>query len=373
MLENKEQENNVVEEASVKTDANTTSTENQTAQPSVAAEEKAPRTKRADEKDKNDEPLLVQKSKLLECGVQYGHQVQWWNPKMKPFINFTKNGIHIINLHKTIAGLQNAFTSINKLTENGKKILLVGTTKQSKESVKLNAERVGAFYIDNRWLGGLLTNFKTIKNSIERLKHLERLSKKNFEGYTKKEGLMLQRELDKLNRNLGGIKTMRRLPDAIFVSSVKADNIAILEAKKLGIPIFGIVDTNVDPNLVEFPIPSNDDAIKGVSLILTIITDAIAKALDKPMLAAYKPNEEVKILGIDENYVKPERRYNRSNRNYRGGYSNRRYTRPYQNNDQRNNDQRATTTSAPASAPANSNENNEVKSTTPASETVAAQ
>ncbi len=344
MLENKDQENSVEAKESLEEVSKEKTTEASTA--SVAKEQKTSsssvtsKPKTADEKDKNEEPLLVQKSKLLECGVQYGHQVQWWNPKMKPFINFTKNGIHIINLHKTIAGLQNAFTSINKLTENGKKILLVGTTKQSKESVKLNAERVGAFYIDNRWLGGLLTNFKTIKNSIERLKHLERLSKKNFEGYTKKEGLLLQRELDKLNRNLGGIKTMRRLPDAIFVSSVKADNIAILEAKKLGIPVFGIVDTNVDPNLVEFPIPSNDDAIKGVSLILTIITDAIAKALDKPMLAAYKPNEEVKILGIDENYVRPERRYNnRSNKNYRGGYSNRRYTRPYQNN----NDQKSTT------------------------------
>ena len=360
MLENKEQENSIVAKEDTSEVVETPATNQPTAP--VANESKPVRTKNSDDKDKSDEQLLVQKSKLLECGVQYGHQVQWWNPKMKPFINFTKNGIHIINLHKTIAGLQNAFTSINKLTENGKKILLVGTTKQSKESVKLNAERVGAFYIDNRWLGGLLTNFKTIKNSIERLKHLERLSKKNFEGYTKKEGLMLQRELDKLNRNLGGIKTMRRLPDAIFVSSVKADNIAILEAKKLGIPVFGIVDTNVDPNLVEFPIPSNDDAIKGVSLILTIITDAIAKALDKPMIAAYKSSEEVKILGIDENYVRPERRYNnRSNKNYRGGgYSNRRYTRPYQNNNQKP----TTTTSAGTSETKPTTTNTETKPAT---------
>ena len=275
-----------------------------------------------DEVDK--EAKLVTKTKLLESGVQYGHQIQWWNPKMKPFINFKKNGIHIINLHKTIASLQNAYSTVQKLTEANKTILFVGTTRQSKDAVKLNAERIGAFYVDNRWLGGLLTNFKTIRNSVNRLKHLEKLSKENFEGYTKKEGVLLKKELDKLNANLGGIKNMRKVPDAIFVSSTKADKIAILEAKKLHIPIIGIVDTNEDPTLIEFPIIANDDAIKSVSLIVTIMADAVASVQGKPLLAAFQ-GETVKILGIDENYVKPaypKRRYNNNRGSSTGRYQN---------------------------------------------------
>ncbi len=264
---------------------------------------------------------LVTKTKLLESGVQYGHQAQWWNPKMKPFISFTKNNVHIINLHKTIASLQNVYTTVQKLTEANKTILFVGTTKQSKDAVRENAERIGAFYVDNRWLGGLLTNFKTIKNSITRLKTLER---------QEKEGVILKKELDKLNANLGGIKNMRRAPDAIFVSSTKADKIAILEAKKLGIPVIGIVDTNEDPTLIEFPIFANDDAIKSVSLIVTIVADAVASKRGLPVIAAFK-GDEAKVLGIDPNYVKPVNNKKRTN-SYR----------PYNN---RNNDRRNSTRS----------------------------
>lgn len=256
---------------------------------------------------KYDKDKLVTKSKLLESGVQYGHQVQWWNPKMKPFISFQKNGIHIINLHKTMASLQNAYSAVQKLTEANKIILFVGTTKQSKNSIKENAERISAFYVDNRWLGGLLTNFKTIKNSINRLKTLERLEKTDFEGYTKKEGVLLKKELIKLQANLGGIKNMRRTPDAIYVSSTKAEKIAILEAKKLGIPVIGIVDTNEDPTSVEFPIFANDDAIKSTSLITTIIIDAIASKKGLPIKAAFK-GDEAEIVGIDPNYIKPIRK-----------------------------------------------------------------
>ncbi len=288
-----------------------------------------PENKNTNESHDNKE-RLVTKTKLLESGVQYGHQAQWWNPKMKPFISFTKNNVHIINLHKTIASLQNVYTTVQKLTEANKTILFVGTTKQSKDAVRENAERIGAFYVDNRWLGGLLTNFKTIKNSITRLKTLERQEKEGFEGYTKKEGVLLKKELDKLNANLGGIKNMRRAPDAIFVSSTKADKIAILEAKKLGIPVIGIVDTNEDPTLIEFPIFANDDAIKSVSLIVTIVADAIASKRGLPVIAAFK-GDDAKVLGIDPNYVKPVNNKKRTN-SYR----------PYNN---RNNDRRNSTRS----------------------------
>ncbi len=278
--------------------------------------------------------LLVTKTKLLESGVQYGHQVQWWNPKMKPFINYTKNGIHIINLHKSIASIQNAYTTVQKLAEANKTILFVGTTRQSKKSIKENAERINAFYINNRWLGGLLTNFKTIKNSIMRLKALDQLQEKSFEGYTKKEGILLKKELEKLNSNLGGIKNIRKTPDAIFVSSTKADKIAILEAKKLGIPVIGIVDTNEDPTLIEVPIFANDDAIKSVSLIVTLMVDAIADQKGLPVLAAFK-DADAKILGLDLDYVKPKWKSNRGPGGYNNRNSNSKYQKPYQGNNYR--------------------------------------
>ncbi len=268
---------------------------------------------------RNEKQYIVSKNKLLECGVQYGHQTQWWNPKMKPFIHFKKNGIHIINLHKTTAGLQNAFAAIEKLVENKKQILFVGTTKQSKEAIKQNAERLdGIFYVDNRWLGGLLTNFKTIKNSVSRMVKLEKLQETNWEGYTKKEGIEFSKELKKLQANLGGIKYMKKLPDAIFVASTKADKIAIMEAKKLNIPVIGVVDTNEDPSIVEFPIPANDDAVKSLALIVTLIFDAVAKVQGKPMLAAYKQNDDdVKFLGYNEEMV---RKHNQRKFANNGGY-----------------------------------------------------
>ncbi len=314
---------------------------NEAVEATKAENSKAENNKSKYEGNDNKEKLVT-KTKLLESGVQYGHQAQWWNPKMKPFISFTKNNVHIINLHKTIASLQNVYTTVQKLTEANKTILFVGTTKQSKDAVKENAERIGAFYVDNRWLGGLLTNFKTIKNSINKLKTLERQEKEGFEGYTKKEGVLLKKELDKLNANLGGIKNMRRAPDAIFVSSTKADKIAILEAKKLGIPVIGIVDTNEDPTLIEFPIFANDDAIKSVSLIVTIVADAIASKRGLPVLAAYK-GDDTKILGIDPNYVKPA--YKKRTNSYR----------PYNN---RNNDRRNSNRTF------NNNNNNNAESTT---------
>ncbi len=242
---------------------------------------------------------LVSKTKLLEYGVQFGHTTRRWNPAMKPFIHTSKKGIHIINLHKTLATLQNAYIAVEAITEKGGSVLFVGTTKQSKKTIKENSIRAGLFYVDHRWLGGTLTNWKTIQNSIKRLRELERLEKREFLGYTKKEGIYLKKELDKLEKNLGGIKYMRRLPTAIFVTSIDEEDIAVKEAKKLGIPVFGIVDTNVNPRTIEFPIVANDDANKSVSLITTLMADAVVSAKGGQRLVAGVDEEDVKVLGVE--------------------------------------------------------------------------
>jgi len=254
---------------------------------------------------------IVSKDKLLESGLQYGHQTKSWDPSMKPFIVMARKGIHIINLDRTTASLENAYNVAKKIAEKRGTFLFVGTTKQSSKTVRENAERVGAFYIDHRWLGGILTNFRTIQNSVNKLRRLERLEKTNFEGYTKKEAILMGKELVKLERTLGGIKFMRRLPHAIFVTSIKNEDIAIKEAKKMGIPIFGIADTNVNPYDVNFPIFGNDDANKSTSLVTTIIADAIASAKQEEQLAAYVDDEKIKIMGLEpkKEYVPSERRF----------------------------------------------------------------
>jgi small subunit ribosomal protein S2 len=218
-------------------------------------------------------------NELLEAGVHFGHQTSRWNPKMKQFIFTERNGIHIIDLRKTLDRLIIAQQAIREVVLRGDRILFVCTKKQLRSIVEVEGQRSGAFYVTERWLGGMLTNFQTIRKQIRRLKELERGQEEDaYEFYTKKERLMLDRERIKLDKYLAGVKDMGRLPGAVFIVDAKRETIAIKEASKLGIPIIAITDTNADPDLVDFPIPGNDDAIRSVSLIAKAIADTIATA-----------------------------------------------------------------------------------------------
>ncbi len=212
---------------------------------------------------------------LLEAGVHFGHQTKRWNPKMKPYIFTERNGIHIIDLQKTVAGLQEAMQFISDLVANGGRVLFVGTKKQAQESVREEAERAGQFYVTKRWMGGMLTNFTTIRSRLRYLAELEdRQARGEFESLPKAEASKLEEEIEKLNSLLGGIKEMRNLPDAVYVVDPHREHIAVSEANKLGIPIVAMVDTNCDPDLIDYVIPSNDDAIRAVRVITAKIADA---------------------------------------------------------------------------------------------------
>ncbi len=216
---------------------------------------------------------------LLMAGTHFGHLTRRWNPKMKKFIFMEKNGIYIIDIKKTLAMLQQACEEVARIVRSGEKILFVGTKKQAKDIIRIEAQRCGQFYVNERWLGGTLTNFVTIKKSIKRLKNLEKMaSDGTYEKLTKKEILHIEREKEKLERILGGIKDMNKLPGALFVVDVKKEAIAIREADRLNIPIIGLIDTNSDPDLIDFPIPGNDDAFKSINLITRSIADAIIEA-----------------------------------------------------------------------------------------------
>lgn len=216
---------------------------------------------------------------LLEAGVHFGHQTRRWNPKMKPFIFTERNGIHIIDLRKTLDRLKLAQQAAREVVLRGDKVLFVCTKKQLRSVIETEAEESGAFFVTERWLGGMLTNFQTIRKQIRRLKELERGQQENaFEFYTKKERLMLDRERIKLDKYLAGVKDMGRLPGAVFVIDAKREIIAVREAAKLGIPIIAIMDTNADPDLIDFPVPGNDDAIRSVSLITHAIAESISVA-----------------------------------------------------------------------------------------------
>lgn len=216
---------------------------------------------------------------LLEAGVHFGHQSSRWNPKMKKFIFASRNGIHIIDLQKTLRALQEAQRVVRDVTLNGDRVLFVCTKRNLRMIIEQEATRSGSFFVTERWLGGMLTNFSTIKKQIRRLKELERgLDEGAYEFYTKKEQLMLRREREKLEKYLNGVKDMGRLPGAIFVVDAKKETIGIKEANKLGIPVIAIADTNADPDVIDYPIPGNDDAIRSVSVITSAIADAIEQA-----------------------------------------------------------------------------------------------
>jgi len=213
---------------------------------------------------------------MLAAGVHFGHQTRFWNPKMSPYIFGARNRIHIINLEKTVPAFNAALDELRRMASSGKKILFVGTKRAAAEVVKEQAGRVGMPYVDQRWLGGMLTNYKTIRQSIRRLQELETQSTDGtFDLLTKREALQKSRTLDKLSSSIGGIKDMGGLPDALFVIDVMHERIAITEANKLGIPVFGVVDSNSDPEGVDFVIPGNDDAIRAIRLYVTAAADAI--------------------------------------------------------------------------------------------------
>ena len=219
---------------------------------------------------------VISMKQLLEAGVHFGHQTRRWNPKMAEYIYTERNGIYIINLQKTVKKIEEAYAFIKEVAENGQDILFVGTKKQAQDSIKEEAERVGMYFVNARWLGGMMTNFKTIKQRIERLNQLRKMQEDGtFDLLPKKEVSKLLLEIEKLDKYLGGIKDMKKLPGALFVVDPRKEKIAVAEAKKLGIPVVAIVDTNCDPDEVDYVIPGNDDAIRAVKLIAGAMADAI--------------------------------------------------------------------------------------------------
>ena len=235
--------------------------------------------------------MSVTMRQMLEAGVHFGHQTRYWNPKMAPYIFGARNKIHIINLEKSLPMYQEALKFVRQLTANKGTILFVGTKRQAREIVKEEAQRAGAPYVDYRWLGGMLTNFKTVKGSIKRLKDMDAMvADGSMERLTKKEQLLNGREREKLERSLGGIKNMNGLPDALFVIDIGHEDIAVKEARKLGIPVVAVVDTNYDPSLVDYAIPGNDDAIRAVQLYTRAAADSVleGKAASPQSMAGAK-------------------------------------------------------------------------------------
>jgi small subunit ribosomal protein S2 len=219
---------------------------------------------------------VVTMKSLLESGVHFGHQVKRWDPRMKKYIFAERNGIHIIDLQKTIVAIKDAYSAVRKVTADGKSVLFVGTKKQAQQAIAKEAERCGMFFINNRWLGGMLTNFTTIKKSLLRLKKLEKMEiDGTFENLTKKEISGIQKEKSKLEKNLGGIKEMKELPGIIFIIDTHKEAIAVAEARRMGIPIVAVVDTNCNPEGIDYPIPGNDDAIRAITLFTSIIANAV--------------------------------------------------------------------------------------------------
>jgi small subunit ribosomal protein S2 len=245
---------------------------------------------------------VVSMKELLESGVHFGHATRRWNPKMARYIYTARNGIYIIDLQKTANEIENAYQVLNGIVANGGKVLFVGTKKQAQEAVKEEAIRCGHYYVDQRWLGGTLTNFKTIRRRIKRLKDLYKMEEDGtFNLLPKKEVAQLKHEREKLEKNLGGIKEMTKVPDALFIVDPRKEHNAILEARKLNIPVFGIVDTNCDPDDVDYVIPANDDAIRAVKLVAHVMTNAIIEAQGGTV-----ERFDDEVINIDEEMNKTE-------------------------------------------------------------------
>lgn len=244
---------------------------------------------------------VVSMKKLLEAGVHFGHQTRRWNPKMSRFIFTERNGIYIVDLQKTANQIEEAYKVMRDIVADGGRVLFVGTKKQAQDSIQSEAKRSGQYYVSHRWLGGMLTNFKTIRKSVEKLQKYEKMEEDGtFDLLPKKEVLEYQKEMDKLERNLGGIKDMEELPDVLFVVDPGEEAIAVHEAKILGIPVIAIVDTNCDPDDIDVPIPGNDDAIRAVKLITSIMADAVIEANQGSEFDPSEDDFEDKIEESDE-------------------------------------------------------------------------
>jgi small subunit ribosomal protein S2 len=242
----------------------------------------------------------ISMKQLLEAGVHFGHQTKRWNPKMKPYIFGARNGIYIIDLQKTVRYFRDAYSFLRQTVQNGDKVLFVGTKKQAQDAIREETLRAGQFFVDNRWLGGMLTNFSTIKKSIERLKKIETMSQDGtYQLLTKKEALGLEREREKLEKTLGGIKGMNKLPGAIFVIDPKKEAIAVKEARKLGIPVVAVVDTNCDPDEVDYIIPGNDDAIRAIRLFASKMADACVEGSQDREVALRSDVDGAEMAGAE--------------------------------------------------------------------------
>jgi small subunit ribosomal protein S2 len=239
---------------------------------------------------------VISMKQLLEAGVHFGHQTRRWNPKMAPYIYTERNGIYIIDLQKSVGKVDEAYDAISDIAAQGGTILFVGTKKQAQDAIKSEAERCGMFYVNERWLGGMLTNFRTIQSRIARLKEIETMAADGtFDVLPKKEVIQLKKEWEKLEKNLGGIKEMKKIPDAIFVVDPKKERICVQEAQALGITLIGIADTNCDPDELDYVIPGNDDAIRAVKLIVSKMADAVIEA-----------NQGAEALSAEEAYAAEE-------------------------------------------------------------------
>ena len=236
---------------------------------------------------------VISMKQLLEAGVHFGHQTRRWNPKMAPYIYTERNGIYIIDLQQSVGMVDDAYNAVADIVANGGNILFVGTKKQAQDAIKVEAERCGQYYVNERWLGGMLTNFKTIQSRIKRLKDIEKMAEDGtFDVLPKKEVVNIKKEWDKLEKNLGGIKDMKRIPDAIFVVDPKKEKICVQEAHSLGITLIGIADTNCDPEELDYVIPGNDDAIRAVKLIVSKMADAVIEANQGEEMVAEDAAEE---------------------------------------------------------------------------------
>ena len=244
---------------------------------------------------------VISMKQLLEAGVHFGHQTRRWNPKMAPYIYTERNGIYIIDLQKSVGMVDEAYQAVADIVADGGTVLFVGTKKQAQDAIRTEAERCGMFYVNERWLGGMLTNFKTIQSRIQRLKDIERMEEDGtFDVLPKKEVIQIKKEWEKLERNLGGIKNMTKIPDAIFVVDPKKERICVQEAHTLGIPLIGIADTNCDPEELDYVIPGNDDAIRAVKLIVSAMADAVIESNQGEMMTDAVPEEAVEEEAVAE-------------------------------------------------------------------------
>lgn len=295
---------------------------------------------------------LVTMRKLLESGSHFGHQTRRWNPKMKSYVYTSKAGTHIIDLYQTLDAIETAYAKMREIGEKNGKVLFVGTKKQAQTIVLDEALRSGSFFINQRWLGGLLTNFRTIQKSIRRLLEIEAMETNgSINVYPKKEIIQLRKEATRLETFLGGIKEMKKLPDAVFVVDPTEDTIPVLEARKLGIPVFGIMDTNSDPDMLDYGIPANDDAVRSVRLMVGLMADALIEAKGGVLAYAYQKDEEEKDISMIDVIINVERQNEENDRRRRQRNEERRQRqdrrRNYKGNRDNNRDTRDTRDSRP--------------------------